>query len=475
MLFVRFCLIFSYNIDLDGAEFTFVHYIQQMLSGKPLYLNPESYPFSAVIYTPLYLHLVYWTCKFCDIDYIYNIRGIYFLGRCISFFFVFIGIFFLDKFVQKKSRDPLARLAVACLFMIMLTGHAYVLRPDSAKIAFFIAFLFYHIEYFYYTNNKKHLAFSLLFAVLSISAKQDAIIYILLVQAVNIFVIKNTTALKVLLLFITTFTLLFLSFQLVFGNYCLVNLFPFNLQINTDFKDSYNLVVLIVNGVRIMPFYLFIIFNLVKYRNENSSPAKMLMITAIIAGLTSTFFLLRPGSYLNYTYEFVVLLLFCMVMILSERKFSKTTFRLGFLYILFFFFSNISIKNYFLYPPKEKIYTKDYKHYYLLRDELLPLLNNNEKIYCPHLDLTLFVPDKNVIYGQEYHLDRLIYTHLGLKSKSRLALNSSAHYDEYFVNGEVKYIIGFDNEEVKNLVSKTYPHYKLNRKIDRFLLYEYTR
>ena len=50
-------LIFSYNIDLDGAEFTFVHYIQQLLKGEPLYLNPYEAPYSITIYTPLYLHL----------------------------------------------------------------------------------------------------------------------------------------------------------------------------------------------------------------------------------------------------------------------------------------------------------------------------------------------------------------------------------------------------------------------------------
>jgi hypothetical protein len=46
-------LIFSYNIDLDGAEFTFVHYIQQLLKGEPLYLNPYEAPYSITIYTPL--------------------------------------------------------------------------------------------------------------------------------------------------------------------------------------------------------------------------------------------------------------------------------------------------------------------------------------------------------------------------------------------------------------------------------------
>jgi hypothetical protein len=142
-------LIFSYNIDLDGAEFTFVHYIQQLLKGEPLYLNPYEAPYSITIYTPLYLHLVEAACRFLEVNYIDNIYKIFITGRIISFGFTILGVYYIYLFAKKHITNSAIILFVCALYLLLITGHSYAVRPDSMKVAFFIAFLYYIIDYFF--------------------------------------------------------------------------------------------------------------------------------------------------------------------------------------------------------------------------------------------------------------------------------------------------------------------------------------
>ena len=119
MLTVRVLLIFSYNLDLDGAEFTFVHYLQQLLSGNPLYLNPESHPYSAVIYAPANLYLAYYTSRLFHLDYIHDIHTLYILGRSISFVFVLLCIYYVWQFSKRYAEDKNTQIISVCLFSLI--------------------------------------------------------------------------------------------------------------------------------------------------------------------------------------------------------------------------------------------------------------------------------------------------------------------------------------------------------------------
>lgn len=470
MLSVRFLLIFSYNTDLDGAEFTFIHYLQQLLSGKPLYLDPEHFPFSATIYTPAYLYLVYFVCKFYRLDYIRDIHEIYMAGRTVSFFFVFVSLFYIDRFSKRQNAGAFTRMLMLCIFLLLITGHAYATRPDSMKIACFIMAVFYYTEYFYFSGSRTALILFLLAFVLSVSAKQDVLLYLLLLQSIQVLLSRQLKALSVLFISLLLAALLFLIIYSISGIAAMTSLFPFNLQMISDYRNSYNFYVVIFSTLRLSPLYLILILLL---RNRKDGYSRLIAICGILAGISTTLFLFRPGSFLNYAYELIVFLSVGTGLYLSNLA-PKRFFVYGFsAYLSLLFISNILIRNYAYNSQKEDNYRKDMMHDYAMRKIMEPKLQQGAVVFSPDLELSIFLADKQVIYGHEYHLDRLIYAHLGLHTRSRLMLNSSEGYDRCFRDGSVPYVVAYDKAETRKLMDSCYPAYHLSGMADRFLLYEF--
>lgn len=473
MLLVRLMLVFSYNVDADGAEFAFMHHVQQLLIGRDLYPDPYVYPYSFVIYSPLYLYVVYFIAKINSLNYINDIHEIYVIGRSVSYICVLGSIYIVDCLIKKETTSKTIRLSAIFVFLCIISGHAFVFRSDGMKVFFFLAFLNSYIDYFFYSKNKMSLLLLLLFAILAFLAKQDVIIYILLFQCIYVVFERSRKAFQVLLL--SAFFFIITSFLLksIFGKFCFENLVLFNLQVISEVKSSYNLLVVLFNLCRLLPVCLYLMYVLYQYRNEHNTFVKALLTSSLIAFVLSNFFLFRPGSYLNYTYEATILLMFTLFIVF--RRYSNPFLLFTLLYFGLYFLSNLVIKNYVYFPEKEKKYKLEYSEYFSLRDQLLPRLSNNESLFTPELMLSIFFADKNVIYGQEFHLDNLIYIHLGLKSDSKLLFNSSKEYDKNFENGNVKYILSFDKNETKEVMQQNFKHYQLLQKVERFLLYEYVK
>lgn len=474
MLIVRFVLIFSYNLDLDGAEFTFVHYIQQLLQGLPLYLNPEVHPYSTVLYTPLNLYTVFAICKWLGFNYIYDVHAIYIVGRCVSFLCVIGTIWYIDLIVKIYSKDKTIRLQSIFIFLLIISGHAYAFRPDSMKILFFVQFVYYFIQYFFYAQRKLDLFCMILFANLSFLAKQDVVVYVMLVLVINFLFQRNLKSVFVVAVTAITFAINIFILYLVLGEYCLVHLFSFNLQVISNIESSYNLLVALLNTTRLLPIYCLLIYNLYKIKNGNNATfLKSIIITSLAANVIAVVFLFRPGSYLNYTYEASFLLMFTLFLVLFFKPVSIQMKYSIVLYFAFYFLSNLAIKNYVVLPEKEIKYKNEYSSYLSLRKQVLPLMKKQTCLYAPNLKLSIFFADRNVIYGQEYHLDRLIYANLGLKSCSRLKINSSNSYDENFQKGNVDYILAFDKETEIKVIETYYTKYLLQQKFNQFLLYKF--
>jgi hypothetical protein len=466
-------LIFSYNIDLDGAEFTFVHYIQQLLKGEPLYLNPYEAPYSITIYTPLYLHLVEAACRLLEVNYIDNIYKIFITGRIISFGFTILGVYYIFLFAKKHITNSAIILFVCALYLLLITGHSYAVRPDSMKVAFFIAFLYYIIDYFFESGTASSKLRSFIFAILCIAAKQDAVIYIGLFLGITFLVKRTKQVFSYLVVFAISVCLLFLLFHIIYGKHCLSSLILFNLQGISDYKNSYNFLIVIFNTFRLSPFYLlfiFIIFS--KKKEDNHKLPVTLAVTGLFAAFLSSFFLFRPGSYLNYTYELIAIALLTTITFIKNRsEFPKKTFYFTGIYVLLIFTSNTALNIYTINFDKEDAHKAAFSEYYQLRKDLIPLLEKKASIFNPELQQSIFIADFNVIYGQEYHLDRLIYGLLGLKTTSKLMTVSSKHYDELFATGQVDYLVTKENERAKELIVKHYPAYKPYLKKGNYIIY----
>jgi hypothetical protein len=475
MLAVRTLLTVSFNIDNDGAEFTFVHYIQQLMSGKPLYLNPEAYPYSAVIYTPLYLYIIYGICALCKFNYVTDILQIFIIGRMVSFLFVLLCLFYLDKFSRRWTKQLSTRLNIAAVFLILLTGHAYAMRPDSMKIAFYIAFLFYYTDYFFFSRKAGSLVLAGACALISISAKQDVLIYIFLIFGMHALYKRERRVIALCFAALIITACYFLLLRLLFGTYCLTSLFRFNFQTISNYKDSYNMYVVLLNSVRLLPLYMVLFFNAERLKHHPQYPMiRTLSYSGVIAGITTSIFLFRPGSYLNYSYELIVLTVISLIILVTYGAMLRRFKALFAVYFALLFVSGLLIKTYSYNSEKEKQYVRNFPAYDKMRNHLLPMLKSEDIIFCPDLELGIFLADKNVLYGHEYHLDRLIYAHLGLKTRSKLLLNSSENYDRYFVNGRVKYMIVTERNVAKQLIASAYPMYKLKERFNGFLLYEFS-
>lgn len=476
LLSCRVWLLFSYNLDLDGAEFTFIHYTQQLLSGKNLYLNPEAFPFSAIIYSPLYIYLHAGLCKLFNVDYLNDIHCIFIIGRILSLFFVFPSMIYLALFVKKLNGNLTGQLTAICMFLLLMTGHSYISRPDSMKIAFFLMYLYYACNFLFFDKRKIDLIFSIICALLAVASKQDALVYIILFQFVCVIYIRNWSILINSIILLILIACLFGLLQVVFGPYCLISLFNFNFQVVHKFQFTYNILVVLFTNCRLFPFYVLFVFSIFYFKD---SPYNLLLkivsTCGILSVFSSTLFLFRPGSYLNYTYELIVFAVISLIIFIHTVKYSNLIRNFIFIYFLLVFIVNPLIKNYNPFIENFSLMKKNYYTHYTLRKNIIPFLEKNEILFTPDLELSLFFVDKNIIYGHEYHLDKIIKAHLDLDCNSKLLLNSSEKYDAYFTNGAVKYILIKDKESTLAYMKKYYPVYSLLKKTDGYLLYEFTK
>src|SRR4051812_2108782 len=81
LLYVRWLLVFSYNVDIDGLEYYFVHLIQEMQQHKPMYANPMAFPYSVNLYTPVYLYLFNGIIHLTKVNIYNDVYKILVIGR----------------------------------------------------------------------------------------------------------------------------------------------------------------------------------------------------------------------------------------------------------------------------------------------------------------------------------------------------------------------------------------------------------
>ncbi|HMZ32849.1 MAG TPA: hypothetical protein PKX89_10560 [Chitinophagales bacterium] len=233
--------------------------------------------------------------------------------------------------------------------------------------------------------------------------------------------------------------------------------------------------IVLFNTVRLSPFYMLFIFLLFNSHKTTQKKLGLLLgISGIFAAVLSSIFLFRPGSYLNYTYELILISILALIYFLKNYPLKKTIIAADF-YILFLLASNAVLNNYSINIKKEKKEKQKFQSNYQLRDALQTYLKTNSTIYDVTLQHSLFIADKRVIYGHEIHLDRLIYALLKLKSNSELYNAPTQKYDTYFADGRVQYILTTNKVSEQQIVSSFYPNYKEEKKINNFILYKFEK
>lgn len=174
-LVFRIIIIGSYSPDIVVGEDNNIWNIQKMLQGKPLYTNPEDYPFEIFQYTPISQYLTFCTAKLLNFKVGNFVHEIFMIGRFYSLLFNILSsivIFKINKVFFKISDS--INLTLSYFSLILITYIDYTLRADSLSNLLVLLSIFWFLKTFC-DDKVKYIFYTVLFSLLAIFTKQTAI------------------------------------------------------------------------------------------------------------------------------------------------------------------------------------------------------------------------------------------------------------------------------------------------------------
>lgn len=478
LLYIRFLLIFSYSIDLDGAEFTFIGFTQQLLRGYPLYSNPLEFPFLPVMYTPLYPYFLYYLSRLIGFTVDSDPHNFFVMARSLSFLFTFLNVFIIYRLFKRLNFSYTYFFAAIPFYLLLITGHFYVARPDALKITFFSLFLLTTLEYLFFKSRFFYLPLSVLSGLTCVFLKQDAVIYIYLILTIACILLRNQRTFFLLTCFTGGLLVMTGVCYLLFGDQFFVSTILFNFQITTNIFKTFNLWTALFSVGRTFPLALVTIYSC-NQAIKNSYPKRIevfIPLAAVILYAISHLLMFRAGAYLNYTFESVLLIILSVILaIRSNEGFiiarMKPFSALCLLYAVMLFASNIIIHSYSYDRDQENRNIKNHQNALWEKEEITKIIGN-DLVFFANPRYAIYYPKANFICGYEMHFDRLVEMLHGIKSSSRLLLVSTEKYDAYFTEGKVKYIIAENSIQSKNGIEKYHPNYNLIESFQNLVVYQ---
>lgn len=483
LLLIRLRLLFSYSFDNDGLEYYFVHAMQRIMLHKPLYPNPESFPFENCLYTPIYPYLYSIITAFCKSDVTANFYKIYSLGRALSYILVLAQLYYLIKLVKIFTVSGFHHVLILTLYLLLITGHIFCIRPDALKLFFFTVFLYHLINYFFLNHKKKEAIIAVCSAVLAVYTKQDITIHIFICFGILFFLADKRKVLTLMFWFGLLCFICLIGCFLIFGKYVFTNLVLFNMQSVTDILKSYNIYFILFSIIRTFPILVLVLLNLktIKEKSGLRNASGFIILCSLFFYVYSHLSILRAAANLNYTYELLIFLVLNIALYfqLYSNKINK---RIAFTtivlagYIALLATSNAIIQNYSLYEVKEQQFKKEY-FACVKESKMIKNLIGKDAVFLPNSKYMIFYADVNMVTGHDMHIDRFIilYASIHIYIKSKLTFINTDSYDANFLNGNIKYIvIPKDLKSIKH-VAKFYPKYKLHNSTDNFLVYQFDK
>lgn len=474
LLVVRILLMFSYSLDLEGAEYTFVHFVQKIEYAKTLYQNPLVFPFTNCVYNPLYPYLIWIIAKAFALDFSKDIHAIFMIGRVISFVCILIQIVYVIKFIQLFEKSKSIILLGVLLYLLLITGHFYAMRPDAIVTTMFSVFVYETVVYFYHKSNVKYWIKISVYILLMTLLKQDFIIHIFLFLGI-LFLLQRTKATFLLMMFsVFLVVLTYIVLFSIFGENYIYNTVLFNFQVTSNVRNSYNLVIVAISICRILPLlFLSIILYVKYYKQQNRNILLLFILTGFFEFVICHLLMFRAGSFINYSYVTILFLVIsCSVIscIPSQKK-----------YLLMFIFicyligiigTNVLLKNYSISLETLKKEEIEYKDKLKDRDKILSYVGN-AIYFMPNGKNVIFLSGSNCIYGYDFHINRYLYLITGFKSTTKLTYIKSDRYDSYFNDGKLKYILLESATKNDAYIQQYYPNYKLTDTISSYQVYSY--
>jgi hypothetical protein len=322
------------------------------------------------------------------------------------------------------------------------------------------------------------LVFAIVFALLSIFSKQDSVILIFALLGSLCIYERSFKTILIFLAFIFFLAAALGTAYLICGRFFFINTLIYNLQVITGVNKYLYIKLYALSLLRLLPLVLgacYILYCEIKeYRKER--PKIFITVMALFYLGITHLMMLRAGSYINYTYSAVLLLILSLAMFPVHHKLWSGNRKLLYagcaIYMVFLVWANHLIHSYTFDPASENLNRQNY--YSALRDKsAITRVTKNDTLFCLNAKYLVLFADKPLVYGYDMHIDRMIEVLTGFKFQSRIPFVSTVAYDSLFETGAVRYIVAENNGVSKEQIKNYYRHFHFLLLTREFCLYKY--
>ena len=379
------CIVLTYRItialnqtpELLNGETNNIWNALKVISGNPIYTNPEAIPYEIFQYTPLSqfpIILFAWIEAhfFHSKDFIFTLSA----GRFLSIFYNLLSAFAIFKLLTNhlKVNSQLAMFG-ALTFLCLLPHHFFAIRPDSMALLFIVSGIYFFTKAYFFEHNKYYIYSALILAA-AFFVKQDAF----LISGAFGLILLSTKNFKGLLTFSLTLILslgVLLSIApFLFGPYFYKSIFGgVALSLKAD-----QFVAVLVRYATFYYLYLLIFLLCLYYFFRVKGISKkhiyffaiLLFLTFFIAAFTS----LKVGSHFNYYVlpNLIVLLFICVCL---NLPFDSKKYRFTFITTALVAYG---ISTHFLFFQYFH-YTSPFLKYTVAKKERVSFIDENREIF----------------------------------------------------------------------------------------------
>ena len=455
----RFSIILSYSSDIVIGEDNNVWNIQKMLSGKPLYTNPEDYPFEIFQYAPLSQYFTFYTSKILSFRVGENVHGIFVLGRIYSLLFNILTSIVIYRFNSVFLRiSQSVNLLFSFVSLIIITYIDFTLRADSLSNFFIILSIFWFFKSLE-SDRIIYLGLTILFAVTAIFSKQSAIQVIVYFSSVYLFYKPRKLISYIFLLLLISIVFSFF-FYLIYGR-----LFFYSTIVGisnpTELKLGISLFFDYTKRYGILLLFSILAFFTIKEDSKLSKYINILFFIFISSFIFSFGTSQKIGAGLNY-YTLNIYISVILSAVLIDRILKQSIFQFKFLLLstlLLFTTSHVFIERmYNRHLPQISLKHKDEYlidvHFVKEVKKRIGIVNKQDYLFTPNKNIKNLYFYNTVLPNTEYYSD------------------GGSHFKwTKFDKKKLKYIIINENDSYV-LNNRTFHQFQIDL-LDYDLLYEF--
>ena len=459
VIIMRFFIIISFSPDIVVGEDNNVWNIQKMLSGLPLYTNPELPPYEIFQYSPISQYFTLWTCKFLNVVPSKDSHTIFIIGRILSLLFNLITSYYIFILLKRFFNSNFwISIIVSIYCFIDLTPLDYTLRTDSFYNLISIIAIYYFVKFLAF-KRRKDLIISMFFISTSLFTKQSGIQFYFFIPFYLILCKRHKNLLDSIVYLIIFSLGYFITFYTLYGNN-FVNSFVKGIANRIDLIAAYH-----IWNTYFFQHFPFILLGFVAIWKWNFlvnlyNPKSFIGTLSIFLLLFSLVTSLKVGSSTNY-YTLFNYIIFSIVGIYTSELTSKYGDKNLFLIINLFIIiipTNLIIDRYF---TKHSIHFNEQNKKEFLKDSYFSahvktiIHDKKNLIFTPNKNLKNFFPEQTIFPNTEYYAESIF------------------NYDNFTKNKKkLTYIILNSNDD-KNMNIRTIDFFKIDlKKYDTILNYD---